>query len=95
MRDIKDILEQYMDANGVTRSEVMGKIGRQPQAWSKLAHDAKWSVACEIFSALGFNLEQLIHDILYGKPNTDTFAKCPHCGKVWEITIRLNNYGKR
>ena len=89
-RDIKDILEQYMDANGVTRADIMARTGRSPQAWSKLANDAKWSTLCEIMSAMGFDLEQTVYEMLNGRPQTETFAKCPNCGKVWEITIKTD-----
>ena len=74
-----------MDANGVTRSEVMSRIGRQPQAWSKLAHDAKWTVACEIFRALGFDLERTVSELLNGKPETTGFVECPKCHTVIKL----------
>jgi len=77
-----------MDANGVTRADVMARTGRSPQAWSNLAKDAKWGALCEIMTALGFDLEQAVYNMLNGRPQTETFAKCPYCGKVWEIIIK-------
>ena len=41
-------------------------------------------------SAMGFDLEQTVYEMLNGRPQTETFAKCPNCGKVWEITIKTD-----
>lgn len=84
-KDIKEILEQYMDANGITRAEVMERTGRQAQAWSSLAKDAKWGALCEIMSAIGFDLEQIVSDTLYGKAHTTGFVECPNCHKAIKL----------
>lgn len=85
--NIKDILEDYIDANGITRAEIMAKTGRSPQAWSKLANDAKWSTLCEIMSAMGFDLGKAVSDMLYGKVKTTGFIECPNCHTVWKIKV--------
>ena len=82
MTDIKDITEKYMAANGVSRAEVCRRMGRKPQAWANLAKDAKWSVACEIMAALGFDLERTVTEMLGGQPETTGFVECPHCHKA-------------
>ena len=88
MQGFKEIIEEYIDANGISRAEVMTKMGKRPQAWSKLVQDAKWPVAVMVCHIIGFDLERALYDMLNGRPHTETFVKCPNCGKTWEITIK-------
>jgi len=87
MQGFKEIIERYIDANGISRAEVMTRMGKQPQAWSKLVQDAKWPVAVAVCDAIGFDLERALSELLNGKPETTGFIECPNCHTVWKIKV--------
>ena len=85
--DIKEIIEEYIDREGISRAELCQRMGKQPQQWSSLAHDAKWPVACAILSALGFDLEAALRALLYDKASGTGFMECPKCHAVWKLKV--------
>ena len=85
--DIKEIIEEYIDREGISRAELCRRLGKTPQQWSKLAHNAKWPVVCAILSALGFDLEATVRAMLCGKNEASGFIECPKCHAAFKVKV--------
>lgn len=85
--DIKEIIEEYIEREGISRAELCQRMGKQPQQWSSLAHNAKWPVACAMLSALGFDLEAALRTLLCGKNESTGFMECPKCHTAFKVKV--------
>lgn len=85
--DIRQRVKEIASLQGKSQSDVMSGIGKAKSQWDQTLKNPRLDVVIAIASLLNCSVAYLIGETDSDK-HTETFAKCPNCGKVWEITIK-------
>jgi transcriptional regulator with XRE-family HTH domain len=85
--DIRQRVKDIASRQGKSQTDVMKGIHKTKSQWSQTLKNPRLDVVIAVARLLNCSVTYLIGEAESDK-HTETFAKCPNCGKVWEITIK-------
>lgn len=86
--DIKDIIEEKINRNGLTKKVVAERMGIASQNLNSMITSPSWPTLERLAAALEMPIPQLISEQGDQEPITPTIV-CPHCGMSIPISVGI------